>query len=192
MSLSLISRSTQRFLLNRLDRLRESLEGLGHRLRACLADTIGTQIGEAIRDALDKALYLKSSPAAPPIASEDARRREPEEGSPDWYWQEEAEEDEPLRDEVEEASPERSQPHVPDVAPQPARWKYVLTHLVELAGWWIQRGSKKLPMIKLLGLSALVGTTTLVAGPVLGGVAMTLSTALLLTSGGPAPQTAMQ
>jgi hypothetical protein len=190
MSISNFSRPARRFLLNRLERLRESLEALGHRLRQCVSDIIGTQVGEAIRDALDRTLRLKSLVPTPTCDPPEIPPGVQQEDPRGWDW-EPPDPEEAYREPDApgwEPSPEPSPPPRAQQAPtppsdvRPSRWRSVLAGLVELAGWWLQRGPKRSSLRKLFGLGAIVGTLMVVAGPVVGGVAMTVSTALLLTS----------
>jgi hypothetical protein len=51
-----LSRSARRFLAARLDRLQQSLEAFGQRVRESLAAVIGGHIGDAVRDALHAVL----------------------------------------------------------------------------------------------------------------------------------------
>jgi hypothetical protein len=190
MSISSLAGPTRRFLLNRLERLRESLESLGHRLRECIAEIVGKQMGEAIRDALDDTLRMKSLSPSSDGDRHETRRVSPQEDARRWQWEGNEpddpswEADEPYYERAHEPTyQDRTEPAtVQPSEPRPSRWRSLLTGLVELAGWWFPRGPQRPSFRKLLGLGAVVGAVTAVAGPVAGGIAMTISTALLLTS----------
>ena len=62
MSLEILSRPARRFLAERLDRLQETLENFGRRVREGVAAVLGSHIGEAVRDALHAVLRNGAEP----------------------------------------------------------------------------------------------------------------------------------
>ena len=181
MSIAMLG-SSRRFLLDRIERLRLAIESLGERLRQSIAQIVGSQIGEAIREALNSLLHSPSNQSQPRDPRYRSPNFDPREGYPeDWYsygmagregfWQE----DDP--EELDQESIPESEHRQ-----QPWSWKPLLTGLVQLATSWIQRSPRRPSLRKLLGISAIVTVLTLAAGPVVGGVAMTVGTAALLAS----------
>src|SRR5579872_6957651 len=51
--------TTQRFLMDRLEKLHDALQNLGQRLRASIAQIIGTQIGDAVQEAIEGLLHTQ-------------------------------------------------------------------------------------------------------------------------------------
>jgi hypothetical protein len=178
MTISMLSGPSRRFLLNRIERLRESMENLGERLRESISQIISTQVGEAIREVLDSLLHIKPSRSSPEYRRDDSRYDPHREYPPNWYGYEAGQGDGFWNDREEPEEPE------PEVEPErkPSRWKSLLTGLVQLAAWWFERGPKRPSLKRLLGIGAIVGAATMMGGPVAGGVAMTVGTAALLTS----------
>src|SRR5258708_18840305 len=110
-----LSRPVRRCLVNRLERLHESLEKLGQRLRESIAQIIGNEIGDAVRDALEAALLTVPSPSYLDRRMYDRRdtreyqRGYPQENYPDGnFWGE----PEPIEE--------------PEELPKPSRWKSLL------------------------------------------------------------------
>jgi hypothetical protein len=165
-----LTHSTRRFLMDRLDRLHDALEGLGKRLREGIAQLVGSHIGDAVKDAL-AVLLLRNAPAPDP---EPYYRREssyrPHDPYHDDYERGFWNEREPMpRERDPEPEPEREQ--------KPSRWKTMLTGLVQVSTWWLQRYSWRSYVIA----GAAVSAATLIASPVVGGVLALVGTAALLT-----------
>src|SRR5262249_29418510 len=73
------------------------------------------------------------------------------------------------------------EPEEPARQQKPSRWRSLLTGLVQLAAWSVRNNSKRPSLKRLLCIGTAVGILTLVAGPVAGGIAMTVGTVGLLT-----------
>ena len=181
MIISRLGGPSRRFLLDHIDRLRQSMENLGKRLRESIAEIIGKQIGEAVRDALDALLHTRPAERNTRYPPYRQHEYDPREDYPaDWYssgfaqgqdfWQE-----------MDAQEPEEPEPQPePEQKRHPPQWKSVLRGLAQLSAWWFQRGPKRLSLRQLLGLGTVVGMVTMAAGPVVGGVAMTVGTAVLI------------
>jgi hypothetical protein len=172
MSANTLTHTTRRFVMDRLERLVESLENLSHRLRETLANLVGTHIGDAIRDALEALLHHKPTSRLPDYyrrLDQDDRRRDypydyPEEDDHAfWYGQ--------------ESLPSAPLPE-PEPGPKSSRWKSLLTGLVHLSSWFLHQPSKRHSWLWVLGVGT-VGISTLLVNPVLGGVVMLVGAAAL-------------
>src|SRR2546423_1580426 len=163
MSIKNLNRPVPRFLLDRLDRLQETLQTIGQRLRDSIAQVVGTQVGEAVRDALEGVLHGRQpqdraldhhSYRPDPYRERDHLYDAREENG---FWHDpERHTPEPM------LQPERIPEPTPE--PRPSRWKALLVGAVELATWWLRRGPQRPSLKKLLGAGAVVGLVTLVAG----------------------------
>jgi hypothetical protein len=172
---NILSHPTRRFILDRLERLQETLQNLGQRLRASIAQIIGTQIGDAIQEAMESLLHAQPIDRYPE-RRQYAERRPDERGygyepHESGFW--------------DDHEPEPEETFQPDPQPAPeiraSRWKSLLTGMVQLASWWWQRGPKRPSLKKLAIMGATIAITSLVAGPIAGGVVMTIGTTVLLT-----------
>jgi hypothetical protein len=174
MSANTLTHTTRRFVMDRLERLVESLENLSHRLRETLANLVGTHIGDAIRDALEALLHQQPTSHLPDYhrrLDQEGRRRDyrydyPEDDYDDqrfWYGQE------PLPPEP---------PPEPEPGQKSSRWKSLLTGLVHLSSWFLHQPSKHHSWPWVLGIGT-VGITTLLFNPILGGVVVLVGAAAL-------------
>lgn len=174
MSNNTLSHPTRRFLMDRLERLHESLENLGQRLREGIASLVGNHIGDAIKDAL-AILLLRESPTRAP---EPYPRRESAYSPRDFHRDGYDEYDRDFwRHEPDLPDREPGREPEPETEPKPSRWKTLLTGLVHLSTWWLQRRSWR----SFLVAGAVVGAAALVASPLVGGVVAVVGTAVLLT-----------
>jgi len=175
MSLEILSRPTRRFLAERLDRLQETLETFGQRVREGIAAVIGTHIGDAVRDALHAVLYTRQEFRRDPfdhrrddrVERYDGVQHERFDEEPDEFWHE----------------PEsHSRPTSTPAATAPSRWRGMLTGGLHLAGWCLQdrlarRGQTALGVAGVAGVAAVACLLGPVAAGLLalGGAAVWLS-----------------
>lgn len=178
MKLDKLSRPVRLFLSERLERLHMALKDLGQRLRAGIAQLVGSHIGEAVQDALAAALFRQPASPAPhpsydpwPWPHEDPSHYEQDltraHTRPDVFW--------------EESEPEQL-PHRPQ-GPQPSsRWHSLVGGGVHLATLWYRHRPPPRSVLHFLGLGAIATLVTLVTGSLFGTVAATIGTALLMTT----------
>jgi hypothetical protein len=170
MILNKIPNPARRFLMERLRRLQEALEALGQRLREGISQLIGKHVGDAVRDAIESVLCKEPvyHPPERPIPQyrsyhdpyDYPHEEYPEEG----FWGD--------RESVyEEPEPEQ----------KVSRWRPLLAGLAQLVTWTVHRIPKHRPLKKLVCIGAAAGIITLVAGPLAGGIVMTVGTTVLMT-----------
>jgi hypothetical protein len=159
--------------MDRLERLHESLQNLGQRLREGIAHLVGTHIGDAVRDALDALLQSRRLNAVPDQYRDPYRSPEPGYYRHDYSPREN--EDEDFWYESEQPPPEE------EPEPKPSRWRSLLTGLVQLTSWWLQLPIRRRSWLGFLAVGAAVGVSTLIASPLVGGVVGVIGTAFLMT-----------
>jgi hypothetical protein len=167
-----LSRPARRFLSDRLDRLHNALESLGQRLREGIAHLVGSHIGDAVRDALASALQHK-----PPLRSIDSYPAYDRGDQPHSFRDDSDSHQDFWREREYESLPPEPEPKV---EPKPRRWQPLLTGGVQLASWWLQHRPTPRSLKRILVIGAVVGLTTLVAGPLIGGIVAVAGTAFLL------------
>jgi hypothetical protein len=171
MNIHFLSRPVRRFLMDHLERLHESLELLGQRLRGSIAQLVGTQVGDAVRDAVEGLLSCRPMPVPERWRPEERRWHDPrphDDGyGKDGYWQD----DEPEPQQEFATAPPES----------PSCWKTLLAGAVQVALWWLRRGPQGLSLWQALGVGGTAGAAALMGGPVTGAVLVVLATTVLLT-----------
>jgi len=155
-------RHAGRFLAERLDRLRATLDTLRERLRAAVCEAIGQTVAGAVHDAVHAVLGATTSHEERPshyYLAPDASRpwwRDPEErpwadDREHWYAGEE-----------EEPSP-KSPPAPPQ--PAPTRLRVALVVGCELAAWWLRRWTGRCSLLAALTIGLLSATFSHVTDP---------------------------
>jgi hypothetical protein len=172
----------RRFLHQRLERLREALENLGKRLRESIAELVGRHLGDALRELFERLLRLPPTLRPPDYPSP----RHPSYHNPSYepddpyqeqgFWGNSA----PMERDSFPPSPLPPEPVAPEPTPRPSRWRSLLAGLTQLAGWWLQSKPRRPALRQVLMVGTVVSITTVVAGPLVGGVLLTIGMALLL------------
>jgi hypothetical protein len=175
----------RRFLLQRLERLREALENLGRRVRENISELVGRHLGDTVREVIETLLRLPPSPRPPdyPPPRHPSYRNpylhddEPDDPCQDQgFWGDAA----PMERDSLPPSPPPPETEAPEPVSKASRWRTLLAGLTQLAGWWLQGKPRRPALRRMLMVGTLVGITTVVAGPLVGGVLLTIGTALLL------------
>jgi hypothetical protein len=175
-------------ITQRLDRLKESLQALGSRLKTSIATVIGSTIADAIRDAVKRLLGVEEEPALEddgyrynaPSRWDDrnSSSRWDDRNSPDRYWND----DSGWGDQDDFDTPSQT-PAAAHEAPK--RWRNALTSSLQTALWWLKHQPARRPVLTTVAVALTAGITGFVAGPTLGAGAGVLASiaSLLLTSG---------
>jgi hypothetical protein len=171
MSISSLGRAAGRFLTERLELLKEALEGLGQRLREGVAQLLGAHVGQAVRDSVGAAL------ANEPDDDVAARFDRYERYDHDGYDPDDIEEE---RFWGHAAPPPRELPPQPEGASRWSRCKALLTGGVQVASVWLQHRLPQKSLRWLVGLGSLAGLLTLASGPLVGGLVTAAVTGFLL------------
>lgn len=166
MSITILTRPVRRFLAGRLGQLREALETLGARLRESVAQLLGPHTGDAIREAVEKALRLRPAP----------RRYEPEPFAP--RREQDFEEDRPWGREPSIWDAPEPEPRIEEA--KAARPKSVPAAAAEALCRFVRSRAGRPSLLKLVGVGAAITVTTLLGVPLLGGALLSIVAAFLL------------
>lgn len=180
-----------RSLAARLDRLRDTLDGLRQRLREAVVRSVGETVGAAVREALgavlvhgapDEEKYVYDSPPHyhdPPLWHD---QREPH-WQDGWEW----------IDTADDSNQSRS---MDPSAPEPEGRRTAATSLLLLGcqavAWWLRRHQTHFPALAALGVgtacgvAAYLGAPVVIAGVGLAGSALGLAALASATRSGAA------
>ena len=170
-------RPVGRRLTHHVQRLRQSFDGLGQRLRAGVALALGQSVAAAVHEAvqtvLDDAPEYPTAPyplrAAPPARSLWSDRERPS-------WDDDLEE--PLPEDDDEAYAPGGQ--ADRETPPPVRWPAAVAAGLQAAAWWLRRQAGRCSLVVASGiglltaLGAYAGGSVAVAGMGLAGAALSL------------------
>jgi hypothetical protein len=207
-----LARRALRHVCERLERLHEALENLGRRLHDSIAQLIGSQVGEVVREAIYA--VLRRSLARPPghdpplpeprfeqfghsRAGAGLTRRDPYHDDP---YRQEHYPDDPYRDDPWGA-PAYPDDHFDDrdshelrgrpaavtvpgsVNDQPALgWWALLPPVVQLADWWLRRLPRRLRWVQALAVGTAAALGAVTAGPLASALTATATALVLLGS----------
>jgi hypothetical protein len=172
-------------LVERLQRLNDSLAGLGRRLRDSVATLVGSAVAEAVRDGVRR-LLDQVNPTPKLQEDERPRRDYPRRDDPfndDRFdsggyddepggWPREQSSESPddqtdggLWSDRYESDPEppTSEPEMPNR--QVGRLEYAVTTAVAAGTWWMQRNKTRRPVLTTVAVAVAVGITAFFAGP---------------------------
>ncbi len=172
MSINLLSRPARRFLSDRLERLHDALENLGQRLREGIAHLVGGHIGDAVRDALASALQHKL-----PSRPHDAYSAHNVAGEPHGFHDDSDMRQDFWREREYEPPPPAPEPKA---ELKPRRWQPLLAGGMQLASWCLQHRPKPRTLKRMVGIGAVAGLITLLAGPLIGSIVAVAGTAFLM------------
>jgi hypothetical protein len=166
---SLLTRSGK-WLSGHANRLRQTLDLLGRRLRETVATAVGQTVAVAVREAVHVVLTDFSGSAArgyDPVRDPDPSRSlwgRPDDTEPDpWY-----EGPDPYDTDDVESDPGdvRGQHPTPDQARKPApRWPLAVVVGCQAAAWWLRRRLAKLPVLAAVAVGVLSALATYAGGP---------------------------
>src|SRR5262249_36725146 len=171
-----------RWLANRLNRLRRTLEGLYDRLREAIAVAVARAAAAARRGGGPPA---RAGPPPPRPPHPPRRNFAP---SPGWRdtddeydelrrWEENLDDDQ----EPEGRGEARSDAAAKEPAPEPTRLRRALAEGLQAAGWWLRRGGR-FPVLTALGAGLAVLWASYFGGPLAGARVRLAGSALGLLS----------
>ena len=175
---------TQRFLADRLDRLQQTIDGLGQRLRLGLARAVGQTVSEAVHAAVRGLLTGAPLPTTPPEPLLDSDY--------DPYGQYPAERYQPLADDPYAEARSWDRPYDPEPAytapPAPAtppvepstRWRLALAASMQALSFWLRDRSGRKTILTAVGVAAATGAAAYAAGPLLASGAAVVGAAVSL------------
>lgn len=176
MSIEILSRPARRFLAERLDRLQQTLEAFGERVREGIATVMGDSIGEAVREALHA--VLRNGRAF--------RHNCFDAHSNDRFDLDEVAQNEMPCDEPREFW--RAPEPIPLPAPAPKeeppwRWRRMLSAGLQVAGWCLQDRLARRSGQAALGVACVAGVAAAacLVGPVAAGLIALGSVAVWLS-----------
>ena len=173
-------------LVERLQRLNDSLAGLGRRLRDSVATLVGSAVAEAVRDGVRR--LLDQVNPTPPLKEDERPRREypHRDGrfdddrfdNGDYYhesggWPRDQTSEFPEDDQADrglwsdrydpEPEPPTREPETDNR--QVGRLEYAVTTAVAAGTWWAQRNKARRPVLTTLAVAVAAGIAAFFAGP---------------------------
>jgi hypothetical protein len=162
-----------KWLAAHVNRLRQTLDALGRRLRDTVATAVGQTVALAVREAVHAALTdFSGAPAA-----RQAPAREPDPARSLWSLPDDADAD-PWPGGPGDLDPDDFGPDLPDLRdpsdpraapardpkPEP-RWPLAVVVGCQAAAWWLKRRLARLPVLAAVAVGVLAAVATYAGGP---------------------------